>query len=146
MPNLKSVIAGLAISTAVTGGVVGLGAAATTTSAGAAAQVSTGTSVLTGGGCQGWRRCGWGWRRGHHNRQRLIINIHNRNFNRNDRFDNERRHERRLDRDNERFEFKPEFVEEEKEKKKEWPTLMVPETPEPEVAEVPEQPEQPIWW
>ncbi|MEO3872701.1 hypothetical protein ABGB18_28135 [Nonomuraea sp. B12E4] len=48
MPELKSVIAGLAISTAMTGGVVGLGAA--TTAAGAATQVSAGTSILTDDG------------------------------------------------------------------------------------------------
>ncbi|MFG1704053.1 hypothetical protein ACFLIM_12740 [Nonomuraea sp. M3C6] len=91
MPELKSVIAGLAISTALTGGVVGLGAA--TTAASAAAQVSTGTSVLTGHGC-GWRRCGGGGR--HHNRVR--VNVFNNNVNRNDNIN--RRHERRFDRFN----------------------------------------------
>ncbi|GAA3110472.1 MULTISPECIES: hypothetical protein [Nonomuraea] len=61
MPKLKSVIAGLAISTAVTGGMVGVGAA--TSAANATTQVSNGTSVLMD---DGW---GWGWgHRRHHNR------------------------------------------------------------------------------
>jgi hypothetical protein len=67
MPELKSVIAGLAISTLLTGGVVGMGATIGTTSAGAATQVSTGTSILTdddfddeGFGDEGFRDEGFG--------------------------------------------------------------------------------------
>ncbi|MFG1704054.1 hypothetical protein ACFLIM_12745 [Nonomuraea sp. M3C6] len=48
MPELKSVIAGLAISTALTGGVVGLGA--TTTAAEAASPVYTGKTILNDDG------------------------------------------------------------------------------------------------
>ena len=109
MPKLKSVMAGLAISTALTGGVVGLGAA--TNAASAATQFSTGTSVLSWGGCHGWGRCGRGWRR-HHNRQNVRINVHNRNFNRNDHWNDERRHERRSQRHQDRFDFKPEVLHE----------------------------------
>ncbi|SDI76376.1 hypothetical protein SAMN05421869_10745 [Nonomuraea jiangxiensis] len=46
MPELKSVMAGLAISTLLTGGVVGMGA----TAAGATTQFTTGTSVLASDG------------------------------------------------------------------------------------------------
>ncbi|MFG1700723.1 hypothetical protein [Nonomuraea sp. NPDC049309] len=60
MPKLKSVIAGLALSTAVTGGVVGVGAA--TSAAGATTQVSNGASVLMD---DGW---GWGWGHRRHHR------------------------------------------------------------------------------
>ncbi|MET7328779.1 hypothetical protein [Nonomuraea sp. NPDC005650] len=53
-------IAGLAVSTALSGGVVAAGAA--TTPAGAAVQVKSAASVLTGN-CRAWgrRRCGGGW-------------------------------------------------------------------------------------
>ncbi|TDC98342.1 hypothetical protein E1292_35430 [Nonomuraea deserti] len=61
MPKLKSVIAGLALSTAMTGGVVGLGA----TSAEANTPVRTGPSVVTGDD-GGW---GWGWGHRRHHRQ-----------------------------------------------------------------------------
>ncbi|GAA4927043.1 hypothetical protein HD597_011689 [Nonomuraea thailandensis] len=94
MPKLKSVIAGLAISTALTGGVVGVGAATTTASADAATQVSTAGSVLAGNHCGwGWRRCGggwgWGWNRGkrwghrHHGHGRIRVVIVNKNYNNN---------------------------------------------------------------
>ncbi|GAA3411758.1 hypothetical protein [Streptosporangium vulgare] len=87
MPKFKSVLAGLAISTALTGGVVGLGAATTATSAGAMTTTVTAAAFPTcGGGC-GWRRgcgrcCGGGWRhhRRHH-RIKVIINNHNNNQN-----------------------------------------------------------------
>ncbi|MFG1700724.1 hypothetical protein [Nonomuraea sp. NPDC049309] len=98
MPKLKSVIAGLALSTALTGGVVSLGAATTTASADAATtQITAGKSVLAGHGC-GWRprRCGWGWgwkrwkkwnHRRHHGigRIRIVIINKNHNDNRSDR-------------------------------------------------------------
>ncbi|MEU6780712.1 hypothetical protein ABZ912_16035 [Nonomuraea angiospora] len=60
MPKLKSVIAGLAVSSALTGGVVAAGAA--TSPAGAAVQVKSASPVLAGN-CRGggWRRCGGGW-------------------------------------------------------------------------------------
>jgi hypothetical protein len=85
MPKLKSVIAGLAISTALTGGVVSAGAATTAASADAKTQVTAGKSVLTGWGCRAWRRCGWGWgnRRHHHSRLRLKVKVYNNNYNRN---------------------------------------------------------------
>jgi hypothetical protein len=87
MPKYKNIVAGLAISTALTGGAVALGAATTTTTASA----STATIASWGGGGGGggsfWRggcgnRCGGGgcgggrrfWRCGH-NRMR----IHNSN-------------------------------------------------------------------
>ncbi|MDF5755506.1 hypothetical protein [Spongiactinospora sp. TRM90649] len=52
MPKVKKIAATLAISTALTGGVVGLGAATTTTSANA------GVSVVALGGCGGGHGCG----------------------------------------------------------------------------------------
>ncbi|WP_433219199.1 hypothetical protein [Microtetraspora malaysiensis] len=71
MPKLKSVIAGLAISTAMTGGAVALGAATTTTPASAGV-----VQVGCGGGCGGgWGGGGWGGRGRNRN--------HNRNWNRN---------------------------------------------------------------
>ncbi|MEO3872700.1 hypothetical protein ABGB18_28130 [Nonomuraea sp. B12E4] len=102
MPELKSVIAGLAISTAMTGGVVGLGAA--TTAASAATQVGASASMLTGGGCRGWGWCG-GHRR--HHRMHIRLNVFNRNFNQNDHFNHERRHDRHWDKDDRSFYFKP---------------------------------------
>ncbi|MGJ6961260.1 hypothetical protein ACSDR0_05060 [Streptosporangium sp. G11] len=91
MPKFKSVIAGLAISTALTGGVVGMGAATTATSAGATTATVTAAAFPTcGGGC-GWRRgcgcrcCGGGHRNHHRHYQRhrirLIINNYNNNRN-----------------------------------------------------------------
>jgi hypothetical protein len=94
MPNIKGVIAGLAISTALAGGIVSLGAAATTATAGAS--TVTAGAVLThcgGGGC-GWRR-GCGCRHhschscrrhhschsSHHRRFRLNVNINNNTVN-----------------------------------------------------------------
>jgi hypothetical protein len=75
MPKLKSAIAGLAVGTALTGGLVAAGAATTTAAAAATVQVSSGTPVLTGHGCRGWKkRCGVG---------RVRIVIVNRNHNRN---------------------------------------------------------------
>ncbi|MGV9376869.1 hypothetical protein ACWDRB_13690 [Nonomuraea sp. NPDC003707] len=91
MPKLKSVMAGLALSTAFSGGVVGVGAAMS--AADAATQVGTATSVLAKGcgGGGGWGRCGWGggwgggrwanWR--HHRMPRIKIIIINTNRNRN---------------------------------------------------------------
>jgi hypothetical protein len=64
MPNFKSLVGALAISTALTGGAVALGTAVTTNAANA-------STVMGGGGCGGGG-CGWG--RGHRN--------HNRNHNR----------------------------------------------------------------
>ncbi|MEV4016975.1 hypothetical protein AB0J35_41435 [Nonomuraea angiospora] len=112
MPKLKSVIAGLAVSTALTGGVVAAGAA--TSPAGAAVQVKSAAPVLAGN-CRGggWRRCGWGggrwgggrwawggrgwgwgggrgWGWGRHNqgaRVRIVIVNQNHNINRVDRGD-----------------------------------------------------------
>ncbi|MEV4016976.1 hypothetical protein AB0J35_41440 [Nonomuraea angiospora] len=95
MPKLKSVMAGLAMSTAFSGGVVGVGAAMS--AAEAATQVGAATSVLAGScGSWGWRRCGWGggrwanWR--HHRMPRIKIIIINANRNRNvqQRMDDER--------------------------------------------------------
>ncbi|MEU8384201.1 hypothetical protein [Streptosporangium sp. NPDC048865] len=87
MPKFKSVIAGLAISTALTGGVVGMGAATTVTSANAMTTAITSAAYPTWGGGCGWRRgCGrcCGGHRHHrrsHHRFRLIINNHNNNDN-----------------------------------------------------------------
>ncbi|MFG2076783.1 hypothetical protein [Nonomuraea maritima] len=99
MPKLKSVIAGLALSTAMTGGAVVAGATVTTASASAATQVSTGTSVLTGASCFRARRCGgWGWRRHtRHNRRHINLIIENFNHNRNPQ-EHRHRHEPRWDR------------------------------------------------
>ncbi|GII28112.1 hypothetical protein [Planotetraspora mira] len=65
MPNFKSLVGALAISTALTGGAVALGAAVTTSTASAATVMGCG-----GGGCGG------GWGRSHRNSN------HNRNHNR----------------------------------------------------------------
>lgn len=81
MPKLKSVLAGLAISTALAGGAVVTGAATSAVSANAATQISTGTSIVAGNSCYRWNRCGW--RRNHHPKLRLRIKIHNYNYNRN---------------------------------------------------------------
>jgi hypothetical protein len=104
MPKLKSVIAGLAMSTALTGGVVSVGAATTATSASAATNVSSTAPVVTWAGCHrsyrcggwgGWghrwggcsSRCGhrgwggWGWRRHHRSFPRIRVVIHNSNHN-----------------------------------------------------------------
>ncbi|MEQ4716898.1 hypothetical protein [Nonomuraea sp. B19D2] len=86
MPKtFKNVMAGLAISTALTGGVVAVGATTTAASASTATQISAGTSVLTKvARCHRWRRCGWGWGRGwrrHHRPQTIRILIHNNNQN-----------------------------------------------------------------
>ncbi|MET9243547.1 hypothetical protein [Nonomuraea sp. NPDC003709] len=105
MPKLKSVMAGLALSTAFSGGVVGVGAAMS--AADAATQVGTATSVLAGGcggggwGRGGWGRCGWGggwgggrwanWR--HHRMPRIKIIIINTNRNRNVQQRMDERHE-----------------------------------------------------
>jgi hypothetical protein len=95
MPKLKSILAGLAVSTALSGGVIGLGAATTATSADAATNISGTTSTVTWAGCYRRHRCGsgwgWGWRRHHHHRTgRVKVKIHNRNFNRNRSRDNTR--------------------------------------------------------
>ncbi|MFF4619658.1 hypothetical protein [Nonomuraea jabiensis] len=98
MPKLKSVMAGLALSTAFSGGVVGVGAAMS--AAEAATQVGTATSVLAGG-CGNWggRRCGWGWGGGrwanwrHHRMPRIKIIIINTNRNRNEQQRMEEHHE-----------------------------------------------------
>ncbi|MEU1391373.1 MULTISPECIES: hypothetical protein [unclassified Nonomuraea] len=86
MPKLKSVIAGLAMSTALSGGVIGLGAATTATSADAATNVTTAATTTTLSGCfrRSWCGGGWGgrnWR--HHRFPRIRIIIVNRNRNRN---------------------------------------------------------------
>ncbi|GAA1288901.1 hypothetical protein Psi02_18280 [Planotetraspora silvatica] len=74
MPNFKSLVGVLAISTALTGGAVALGTAVTAGTANA-------TTVMgCGGGCGGG-----GWGRGHRN--------HNRNWNRNHQWQHERQHQ-----------------------------------------------------
>ncbi|ACZ91032.1 hypothetical protein Aros01_05791 [Streptosporangium roseum] len=99
MPKFKSVMAGLALSTAMTGGVVGMGAATTATSAGATAGTST-TSIASfqtnfgwaSCGCNRRWRCGGGWgchRRHNHwshrrHHQKFNININNNNNNEED--------------------------------------------------------------
>jgi hypothetical protein len=101
MPKLKSVIAGLALSTAMAGGTLVAGAATTTTGAAATTtKVGAGTSVLAGHGCFRARRCGWGgWGRRHHRHERkhLRIIIENFNHNRNPRrhLEEHRRHDHR---------------------------------------------------
>ncbi|MEO3793664.1 hypothetical protein ABGB14_25910 [Nonomuraea sp. B10E15] len=109
MPKLKSVIAGLALSTAMTGGVVGLGA----TSAEANTPVRSGPSVVTGDdGGWGWgwghrrhhrQKCkrhghhggGWGWGHRRHHRGNICVVIRNDNRNEN----GERRHRHHHNRD-----------------------------------------------
>ncbi|KAB8191300.1 hypothetical protein FH608_032485 [Nonomuraea phyllanthi] len=98
MPKLRSVMAGLAISTALTGGVVAAGAATTAANAGTATKIGAGTTVLTGvTGCHRGRRCGGGWgRRNRLPKIRIFIHNINRNVNLNDR--HERRFDQRFDR------------------------------------------------
>ncbi|WP_329085731.1 MULTISPECIES: hypothetical protein [unclassified Streptosporangium] len=81
MPKFKSVLAGLAISTALTGGVVAMGAATTVTSAGAMTTAVTAGTFATwgGGGC-----CGRDRHRFHHRRHERFRVFHNNDtFNRN---------------------------------------------------------------
>ncbi|WP_436763941.1 hypothetical protein [Streptosporangium sp. V21-05] len=89
MPEFKSVLAGLAISTALAGGVVAMGAATTITSANAMTTAVTAGTFTTwgGGGCCGRDRH---YRRSHH-RFRLTLNQDNCNRNR---LDNRTRSER----------------------------------------------------
>ncbi|GII32356.1 hypothetical protein [Planotetraspora mira] len=74
MPNFKSLVGVLAVSTALTGGAVALGTAVTSTSASAT------TITGCGGGCGGS-----GWGRGHRN--------HNRNWNKNREWQHAREHQ-----------------------------------------------------
>ncbi|WP_406312123.1 hypothetical protein OHA77_26210 [Streptosporangium sp. NBC_01639] len=78
MPMFKSVFAGLAISTALAGGVVGLGAATTMTAANAAVAQTTivGFQTHCGGGCGGGHD-----RRYERRHFRLRIFTNNRNHN-----------------------------------------------------------------
>ncbi|WP_440100524.1 hypothetical protein [Streptosporangium sp. H16] len=80
MPEFKSVLAGLAISTALAGGVVAMGAATTVTSANAMTTAVTAGTFTTwgGGGCCGRRHH---YRRTHH-RFRLTLDQDNCNRNR----------------------------------------------------------------
>ncbi|MFI7617909.1 hypothetical protein ACIBP6_42500 [Nonomuraea terrae] len=97
MPTLKTLIAGLAISTAMTGAAVAGGGAMTTAEA-SATQIGAATApVVTSGRCHKVRRCGWGWRRGgwggwrrHHHQKRIKVVVINHNVNNND----DRRHHR----------------------------------------------------
>ncbi|MGI5492406.1 hypothetical protein [Microtetraspora malaysiensis] len=82
MPKFKTVIAGLAISTAMTGGAVALGATTTATTANAAVVQA------------GWGGGGGGWGRGHRNRN------WNRNHNRNREHQNARQQQRSHQRQN----------------------------------------------
>ncbi|MEV3983301.1 hypothetical protein [Nonomuraea sp. NPDC049758] len=86
MPKLKSIVAGLAMSTALSGGVIALGAATTTTSAEAATNVTAGATTATLSGCfrRSWCGGGWGWRNNwrRHRLPRIRIIIVNRNRNR----------------------------------------------------------------
>jgi hypothetical protein len=93
MPKFKSVLAGLAISTAMSGGVIGLGALTTASSANATASAATDAGVVAGwgGGCHrrcggwgGWGGGGWGgWGRRHHRGGHVKVHIHLHNSNTN---------------------------------------------------------------
>lgn len=82
MPKLKSLLAGVAISSALSGGMVAVGAM--TSAANAETGVGTNSSVLAGG-CGHRHHCGWGWGghwRHHHHRQgriRVKLHVHNNN-------------------------------------------------------------------
>ncbi|GAA3233144.1 hypothetical protein [Nonomuraea helvata] len=104
MPKLRSIMASLAIGTAMSGGVIA--ASATTTAANAGTQVSAGAPVLIGGHGCGWRSCwGWGgWWRKHHRNDRIDIQIFNRNHNFNLKRDNKRTREFENDHDEWKFE------------------------------------------
>ncbi|MEQ4716899.1 hypothetical protein ABN273_10965 [Nonomuraea sp. B19D2] len=97
-------MAGLAIGTAMSGGVIAAGATTTAANAGTA-QVSTGAPVLIGGHGCGWRRCGgWGgWWRKHHRKDRIDIQIFNRNHNFN--FKRDHKNDRDWEKHDEEFEF-----------------------------------------
>ncbi|MFF5206166.1 hypothetical protein [Streptosporangium sp. NPDC000396] len=84
MPKFKSVLAGLAISTALAGGIVGLGAATTTTAANASVAQTAAVGFQTWGGCGCHRRCGWGCGcgrrccgRGHQRVKVRVVNVNN---------------------------------------------------------------------
>ena len=87
MPKFKSVIAGLVISTGMSGGLISLGALTTATSASATtASASTSASTFSWGcgrRCGGWG--GWGgWGRRNHGRSgRVKVHIHLHNNNQN---------------------------------------------------------------
>ncbi|RSN08646.1 hypothetical protein DMB42_21885 [Nonomuraea sp. WAC 01424] len=85
MPKFKSVIAGLAMSTALSGGAIALGAATTATSAEAATNVTAAATTTTLSGCfrRSWCGGGWGWRNNwrRHRLPRIRIIIVNRNRN-----------------------------------------------------------------
>ncbi|MEU5868747.1 MULTISPECIES: hypothetical protein [unclassified Nonomuraea] len=85
MPKFKSVIAGLAMSTALSGGMIALGAATTATSAEAATNVTAAATTTTLSGCfrRSWCGGGWGWRNNwrRHRLPRIRIIIVNRNRN-----------------------------------------------------------------
>ncbi|MFI0422555.1 hypothetical protein C1I98_29760 [Spongiactinospora gelatinilytica] len=82
MPKVKKIAAALAISTAVTGGVVGLGAATATTTANAGVAITTqnwgcGGHHGCGGGHWGGSHCGgghWGGHWGGHGHHKRWVN------------------------------------------------------------------------
>ncbi|MGW0588079.1 hypothetical protein [Streptosporangium sp. NPDC002607] len=109
MPEFKSVLAGLAISTALAGGVVAMGAATTVTSANAMTTTVTAAAFPAWGGGCGGGGCGRGNRHNFHTRHRERFRVfeNNDSFNRNRLHNDTRsdravpiiREERRRDRD-----------------------------------------------
>ncbi|MFI7640318.1 hypothetical protein [Nonomuraea sp. NPDC049400] len=90
MPKLKSVMAGLAISTGLSGGLLAMGA--TTPASAGTTQATSGAPVLIGNGC-GWRCGGWGWGRRHNNRTNVFVHNNNQNFN----YDKDRHYNKEYD-------------------------------------------------
>ncbi|MER7213389.1 hypothetical protein [Streptosporangium sp. NPDC000239] len=85
MPKFKSILTGLALSTALSGGLVAMSAATSTAEASVVPAFQTSVGFTTGGCGWGWGRRwggwghrGWGcgWRR-HHHRRLVIINTNN---------------------------------------------------------------------
>ncbi|TDD50424.1 hypothetical protein E1286_12195 [Nonomuraea terrae] len=102
MPTFKSLVAGLAISTAMTGAAVAGAGAMTTAEASTTTKFGAATApVVAWGRCHKIRRCGWGgWGHRRHHRHHNRVNVRVDNFNINN---NEHREHRRHDRHHDDF-------------------------------------------
>ncbi|PZG07177.1 hypothetical protein [Nonomuraea aridisoli] len=98
MPTFKSLVAGLAISTAMTGAAVAGAGAMTTAEASTTTKIGTATGpVVAWGRCHRIRRCWGGWGRRHHHRNHHRVNVRVDNFNINNNEHREHRDHRHHD-------------------------------------------------